>query len=105
MLALFVQGLAISAPSGMAGRSVPFEHLMLHAQAAEHHHHDDHSLHIEDRGDSAQHSHIDVGACSFILPTSTTADVVPVNAVRLSAEPADLPRPVLDGPYKPPRSA
>jgi hypothetical protein len=104
MFALFVQSITLMAP-GIATGQAPLDHLMLHAQATDHHHHDDHSLHQEDRGESAQHSHADGGLFNFILPSGPAMAVLTSSARHVDVTNASFPRPILDGPYKPPRQA
>lgn len=58
LAALFLQSAAALGPATVAQRAGEIEHLIVHYQDANHHHHSDSSLHIDDDG-AMQHSHPD----------------------------------------------
>lgn len=66
MTALFLQSAAAFGPAKAAQRAGDIEHLMVHCQDVEHHHHADNSLHLDDDG-SAKHSHYDYSNGSAAL--------------------------------------
>ena len=80
------------------------EHLIVHGQYANHHHHADNTLHLEDDGGPVQHLHADSGNGSPALLTSHPAALVEVRiapppAVRYAA----WRSPTLEGPLRPPK--
>jgi hypothetical protein len=79
------------------------EHLIAHGQDANHHHHADSTLHLDDDGGPAQHVHSDTGNSSVALLTSQPATLADVR----SMSPPDKTyaawlSPALEGPLRPP---
>lgn len=66
LAALFLQSATAFGPTTIAQRAGDIEHLMVHCQEADHHHHSDNSLHMDDDG-SAKHSHYDYSNSSAAL--------------------------------------
>lgn len=67
LLALLWQTLAWVTPFGISARTNELVHLTEHAQALDHHHHADASLHVADEVGNDKHLHPDSGAQSFAL--------------------------------------
>jgi hypothetical protein len=79
------------------------EHLIVHYQNANHHHHTDNTLHMDDEGGPVQHVHTDAGNSSIALLTSQPAALADVR----SMSPPDTTyaawlSPTLEGPLRPP---
>jgi hypothetical protein len=66
LAALFLQSAVAFGSTTTAQRSGDIEHLIVHSQDADHHHHADSSLHMDADG-SAPHSHPDYGSSSAAL--------------------------------------
>ena len=66
LAALFLQSAVAFGPVTAAQQSGDIEHLIVHCQDADHHHHSDSSLHMDADG-SAPHSHPDYGSSSAAL--------------------------------------
>jgi hypothetical protein len=58
LAAMCLQSAVVFGPATVAQRAGDIEHLMVHGQDVEHHHHSDSSLHMDDGG-AVQHSHPD----------------------------------------------
>ena len=103
LLAILWQSLVMVGPLAVSDRGQEFEHAVLHAQAADHHH-DDLSVHVENADGAAQHLHADGGFNTAAwLPL---ARFEPFAAQRLA--PIDRPRGVaasadLDRLLRPPK--
>lgn len=90
---------------GVAQKVQGFAHAIAHAQAANHHHHDDGSLHLEPAAQEPVHQHADEGMqLAALLPDAAAAlpDVSPT-AVGWAAASA-LTTIFLEGPLRPPRA-
>lgn len=79
------------------------EHLIVHCQDANHHHHADNALHMDDDGGPVQHLHADSGNSSAALLTSLHPSLANVR----SMSPPDTSyaiwlSPTLEGPLRPP---
>ena len=66
LAAFFLQSAVAFGPATAAQRAVDLEHLIVHCQDADHHHHSDSGLHMDDGG-SAPHSHPDSSSSSAAL--------------------------------------
>ncbi|MEY4266926.1 MAG: hypothetical protein RIS90_1461 [Pseudomonadota bacterium] len=66
LAALLLQAAAAFGPAPVAQRAGDIEHMLVHSQDADHHHHADSSLHIED-GVGVQHSHPDYSSSTAAL--------------------------------------
>lgn len=105
LIAFLCQSLPVLSTQGVAQRSQEIEHVTLHWQETEHHHHDDLSLHVEDSADSAQHDHADAGfnaACLLTVGWALRPRLVPTSPEVLVQ--ALGPMPFLDGPLRPPKA-
>jgi hypothetical protein len=79
------------------------DHLIAHCQDANHHHHSDNALHMDDDGGPVQHLHADNGNSSAALLTSqrlVLADVEPVSPLDNTYD--AWISPTLEGPFRPP---
>lgn len=84
-------------------RAGELEHMVVHGQDANHHHHEDQSLHMEVDEGAVQHLHSDAGS----NPAGLIALAWPAgNRVRSMSPPQALPSvwcsPILEGPLRPP---
>ena len=105
ILAIFWQALVWLTPWGQQQRVADLANTVAHAQALAHHHHDDHSLHMDDHvTEAAQHQHASetlqlVGLVSLVngffldRPRST----------RFSTSAAPIAAVFLQGPLRPPQ--
>lgn len=105
ILALLVQVFTNIWPGALPGQVAPFEHVKLHAQSADHHHHEDQSVHVEDADSSAQHSHAGEGAFNCIVAESTPAVVDAAPSAWAVRNDAPNPRLAPNGLFRPPRHA
>ncbi len=98
LLAILWQCLAMADPLAVFERGLEFEHAVLHAQAADHHHHDDLSVHLENDDGAALHLHPDGGfnnaACLPVawFEPSAAQFLAPVDRSLAEADSADLDR-------------
>ena len=102
LAALFVQSAAAFGPVIVAQRSADIEHVMVHGQDTNHHHHSDASLHIDDEG-NVQHSHPDYSSGSAALLYQPNPPLtVPGVPSRVEARPALWHSATVDGLLRPP---
>lgn len=102
LAALFLQSATSFGPETIAQRTGDIEHLMVHYQEADHHHHSDSSLHMEDDG-SAQHSHYDYGNSSAAFVNAPNPALIDLGASSLvEARPALWISATIDGLLRPP---
>ena len=98
LLAILWQSLVMVGPVTVSDRGQAYEHAVLHAQAADHHHHDDLSVHLESADGAAQHLHADGGFNNPAwLPVagfepSAAQLLAPIDRTRAAAASADLDR-------------
>ena len=88
----------------VAQRASELEHLIVHFQDTNHHHHADSALHMDDDGGAVKHMHPDSGASSAGLLTSPQPALG--NARSLSPPEFNLSiwlSATLEGPLKPPK--
>jgi hypothetical protein len=87
----------------LAQREGGLEHLIVHCEDANHHHHADNALHMDDDGGPVQHLHADTGNGS---PALLTSQPPPLADVRSMSPPdksyAAWLSPTLEGPLRPP---
>jgi hypothetical protein len=105
LVAMLLQAWAGLTSGGVAQKAQEFAHAVTHAQAANHHHHDDGSLHLEPASQEPAHQHADEGMqLSALLPAAAPAlpDLRPT-AVGWTAA-AALASVFLEGPLRPPRA-
>lgn len=106
LIALILQSWAGLTPVGVAQNAQAFAHTLVHAQARNHHHHDDGSLHIEQAGDEAGHLHADDGLQhAALLPAETRTAPFPQPRVDRAVANVALASIYLEGPLRPPRTA
>lgn len=104
LMVIMWQSVIAGSPLSATERADEFEHLALHAISTDHHHHADHSVHLEDSGGTAQHQHADGGLNTAGLLTTGWAAVdafKPISPVEVVLSLA--PAPPLDGLLRPPR--
>ncbi len=75
LIVFLCQSLPVLASQGIAQRSLEIEHVTLHWQDTDHHHHDDRSLHVEDTDDDAQHVHADAGVNTWSTAMSLSIEI------------------------------
>ena len=100
---LFWQALVALGPWLVSQQVGDLDHLIAHYQDANHHHHADNALHMDDDGGPVQHVHADTGNNSAALLISQR----PVLAAVGSMSPLDNTyvawlSPTLEGPFRPP---
>ena len=103
LVVLLWQSMAMLGPVTVAQRAGELEHLAVHSQDTNHHHHADHALHMEDDDSLVQHLHADSGTNTAGLLTS----LAPVVARIRSMSPPETSHviwrsPTLEGPLRPP---
>ena len=109
---LLWQSLGMLGSAAVAQQAGKLEHLMVHSQDAEHHHHHaDHALHMDDHADDlgadgdgpVQHLHADSGTNTTGLLTSFQPAVTAVRSMSPPVTRQALWRsPILAGPLRPP---
>jgi hypothetical protein len=106
LIVLLLQTAAGLSAHGAALKFKEFGHALAHAQATDHHHHDDGALHLEPTSDEAAHQHDDEGVqLSALLPAPPAAlPALRPRAVGWAAVTA-LSTVFLKGPLRPPRCA
>ncbi|HPU08906.1 hypothetical protein [Ectopseudomonas oleovorans] len=105
LIAFLCQSLPVLSSQGIAERSLEVEHVTLHWQDTEHHHHDDQSLHIEDSADDAQHEHADAGFNTTCLVTAGWGEIARLLPISpdVSVQALGLAL-FLDSPLRPPKA-
>ena len=104
LFALGVQTVSMLSPYGVDLRADEITHCMVHNQQADHHHHDDLSVHIEETVAAETHHHAPSGLQSFGLVTLGLMQL----GVTTSSAPGlgNLPlyaQPWIDGWLRPPK--
>jgi hypothetical protein len=105
ILAILLQALVWLMPWGQEQRLADLSNIMAHAQAVAHHHHDDHSLHMDDHvTDASQHQHPSetfqqVGLVSLIHGFALDRP----RSIRFSTRAAPIAAVFLQGPLRPPQ--
>jgi hypothetical protein len=103
LAALFLQSAAAFGPATIAQRTGDIEHLMVHCQDADHHHHADSSLHMDDDG-AVQHSHPDYSNSSAALVNVHNPALMDSGASSLAEAQPDLwISATVDGLLRPPK--
>ncbi len=104
LLAILWQSLGMLGSFSVSQRAGEFEHLTVHVQDTDHHHHADHSLHMDLDDNGVQHFHADAGSSGNAMPSSTWLHGVDRRTAGL---PEDTPSwwlsPTLEGPLRPPQ--
>ena len=98
------QTLAMLGSFSISQRAGELEHLTVHVEEANHHHHADQTLHIDVEENSAQHFHADSGTSGNALLAATSPSLLDTLTLSLPQSPADLWRSTsLDGLLRPPQ--
>jgi hypothetical protein len=103
LTAIFLQAMAAFGTVAVAQRASELAHLMAHCQDANHHHHADNALHMDDDGGALQHMHADSGSSPAGLLSSAQHPLARARSVA----PPELRlsiwlSPTLEGPLRPP---
>jgi hypothetical protein len=100
---LLWQSMAMVGSMTVAQRASELEHLAVHSQDANHHHHADHALHMDDDDGLVQHLHADSGTNATGLLTSLQLSLAHSRSMSpLEASLAIWRSPTLEGPLRPP---
>jgi hypothetical protein len=106
LIVFLCQSLPVLSSQGIAERSLEIEHVTLHWQDTEHHHHDDQALHIEDSVDDTQHEHPDAGLNTTCLVTAGWGEIAQLLPISPDVSVRALGLALfLDGPLRPPKAA
>jgi len=82
------------------------QHAALHWQEQSHHHHEDGTYHLDDSADSSRHLLGDqVNATTALLPTASKVFAPMTSAAPSGLQATRVPKPVLDGLFRPPRTS
>jgi hypothetical protein len=101
--AVFWQLIGAHNPFDVAQHVADMSHLTVHAQQVDHHHHDDHSLHVDESDERTDHHHADTGfpGAALLPPVWPVLSSLPP-AHPLMAEVRPGAPPCLAGPLRPP---
>lgn len=100
------QALACLMPLPLDRQTDSLAHLLVHAEALDHHHHQDQSLHVDDDGSEPPHQHAQPALqLPGLLPSMTLAAGERLPAVLVPGAPAGHPPVFLEGLLRPPRPA
>jgi hypothetical protein len=103
LMAIFWQSLSVLAPLTVATRATEMTHLAVHGQDADHHHHDDQALHMEEADEPMNHIHADAGFNTSGLLSTHLAAVTSARPLSPAwVEKSMGLSPFLDGPLRPP---
>ena len=100
---LMLQSLAVLGSWSVSQQVGELEHLIVHCQDANHHHHADNDLHMDDDGGPLQHMHADSGSSPAGLLSSQQTTLT--SARSMSPPELNLSiwlSPTLEGPLRPP---
>ena len=101
---LLWQSLAMLGTFSIRQRAGEMEHLTVHVQDADHHHHADHTLHMDVEEGTAQHFHADAGTGGSGLLSAAWSNFFEVRSMGVAESPAALwLSPTLEGPLRPPQ--
>ena len=101
---IFWQSIAMLGPVILAQRAGELAHMAVHVQDANHHHHADHAMHLDDDTGAPQHLHADAGHGISGLLASSAPSMTRISAIlALEARPAFWRSPSLEGPLRPPK--
>ena len=104
LMTILWQTFSVLSPLTIAQRAIELEQTALHWQDANHHHHDDLSLHMEDAAETPRHVHADVGFNTAVLLITYWPHVATVRPLSPDMVVQALgPPPHLEGPLRPPR--
>lgn len=100
---LLWQSMAMLGSMTVAQRAGELEHLAVHNQDVNHHHHADHALHMDDDDGLVQHLHADSGTNATGLLTSLQPSLVHSRSMSpFEASHVIWHSPTLEGPLRPP---
>ena len=100
---LLWQSMAMLGSMTVAQRAGELEHLAVHSQDVNHHHHADHALHMDDDNGLVQHLHADSGTNATGLLTSLQPSLAHSRSMSpLEASHVIWRSPTLEGPLRPP---
>lgn len=104
LMAILWQSISVLTPMAMAERAVALEHVALHGQDIEHHHHYDKAPHTEDAGGTSNHLFADIESNSTGLLATGLHNVAVIGPLSrsLHMENFGFP-PNLEGLLRPPR--
>jgi hypothetical protein len=98
------QSLAMLSSFSISQRAYELDHLTVHVEEANHHHHEDQSLHIDVEENSAQHFHADSGSSSNALLMAALPGLADKASMSLPLSPTDpWLSASLDGLLRPPQ--
>ncbi len=103
-LAVFLwQSLAVLGSTNIAQRAGDLDHMVAHSQDANHHHHADQSLHMDDDGGPVEHLHADTNTNTAVLLTSFQLAVISIATFSPPEKNRTAwPSHTLEGPFRPP---
>ncbi len=105
IFAIFWQALVWLTPWGQEQHVADLANAVAHAQATAHHHHGDHSLHMDDPAtEAAQHQHAhEAVQAMWLLPAANDFFLDRPRSTRFSSSPAPMAAVFLQGPLRPPQ--
>ena len=104
LIVILWQSIAMLGPVILAQRAGELEHMAVHVQDANHHHHADHVMHLDDDSGAVQHLHADTGNSATGLLTSFARSIVQSSSLlALEARQTVWRSPSLEGPLRPPK--
>jgi ABC-type nickel/cobalt efflux system permease component RcnA len=103
-LAVFLwQSLAMLGSTNIAQRAGDLDHMVAHSQDANHHHHADQSLHMDDEDGPVEHLHADTNTNTALLLTAFQLAVIGVASFSPPESRHTVwPAHTLEGPFRPP---
>ena len=105
LAAILLQSLMGFGSMSMSHRANELNHLLVHSQDTNHHHHVDNALHMDDEGGSVQHQHADYSSSNNAILIALYSVVADVNAMVPPETKSDLwLSATLEGPLRPPMS-
>ena len=105
LVAMIWQTVGMLGSYSVSQRAFEFEHLNAHVQDADHHHHADHSLHMDVDEASTQHFHGDGGSSGNGLTTASRSHLFDSKTAQIPDIPLSLwQSPTLKGPLRPPQN-
>ena len=103
LLAFLWQAMAAFGSVTVTQLAGEINHMLVHGQASNHHHHADETLHLDEDIGVVQHLHADSGAgSSAILSSSPASPSKAKSASPPTLTPVIWRAPFLDGPMRPP---
>ena len=104
MAGFLFQAMAVASTLGVSQQGAGLEHLLVHSQDANHHHHVDNALHMDDDGGSVQHQHADSSSSTSAILVALNSVVLDINAMSMPYTKATLwLSATLEGPLRPPK--